>query len=250
MSKHPQVDSSVHAFRRERADQLRWLLRFSQRNLTQIPESEWDDLPKGLELFAVRLMGVGGVWPLSVLTDGFRLVRGFGGVPARLPRPLTREEILSLHRELRRLLGELRPMEPFAPVNDWTAAAVAFPRVTIPARIQRIDLTWNLGREAHEITSVYGAEWPDWLWLAIAAVLKEFGPWIVRCEAQDCRRLFLRTRRQAYCSPECSQRVRSKRWYEAHQDKAREQRREAYQDEVRRKSYAKAKVQRRKRRAK
>ncbi len=214
---------------------LVWLLHFCRLDLDE--RSDWDNLGKRLQSFAIRLLGVGGVWPASVLLaveagqPGLAIRPGWGGVPKELPPIPTQAETRAIHARLRQVFDVLRPL-----TNDGKIA-----RVRLPAQIQRVDLTDVDGRT---IKRVYGAEWPDWLWLAIAAALEEFGSRIERCQASDCGRLFLRTRRQAYCSTECSQRVRSKRWYEAHKDKARAQRRDAHNRKLHKK-YPKVRISRR-----
>jgi hypothetical protein len=212
-------------------EEVRWLLRFYRVDLTG--ETEWTTLGTKILGFAVRLMGAGSVWPASVL-DGraeLGLAPGYGGVPTQLPAIPTEQETREIHARVREVLDALRPIGGATqPVN-----------VSLPAQIQLVQLS---SIDGQTIKRRYGSEWPDWFWLALAAALEEFGERISRCEASDCARLFLRVRRQAYCSAECSQRVRSRRWYQAHATEARAQRRNTYDVQVRRKLYPKAKVHR------
>lgn len=54
------------------------------------------------------------------------------------------------------------------------------------------------------------------------------GSSIACCEAETCSKLFIRIRRQRYCSKSCSQQVRSKVWYARHKEDKRRKSREAY----------------------
>jgi hypothetical protein len=51
---------------------------------------------------------------------------------------------------------------------------------------------------------------------------------IMRCKAETCSNLFIRIRRQLYCSKSCAQKVRSKSWYARHGEDKRRKSREAY----------------------
>ena len=76
------------------------------------------------------------------------------------------------------------------------------------------------------ISRAYTAQWPYIFWLAISDILVESGHSLWRCI--NCERLFIKRKRQAYCSPQCSQKVRSDRWYKRYKLKAQENRREGY----------------------
>jgi hypothetical protein len=51
---------------------------------------------------------------------------------------------------------------------------------------------------------------------------------VMRCKAETCSKLFVRIRRQLYCSKSCAQKVRSKYWYARHGEDKRRKNREAY----------------------
>jgi hypothetical protein len=51
---------------------------------------------------------------------------------------------------------------------------------------------------------------------------------VMRCKAETCSNLFVRVRRQLYCSKSCAQKVRSKVWYARHGEEKRRKNREAY----------------------
>ena len=92
------------------------------------------------------------------------------------------------------------------------------------------------------------SEWPNAFWIEVLAILEDGGHRLARCLRPECRRVFVRRRRQQYCSPRCSQIMRSQRWYAAHRPEAQRRRREAYQAQVK-KVYPRAKVATRTRRA-
>ena len=85
------------------------------------------------------------------------------------------------------------------------------------------------------------AEWPNVFWIAVLAILEDGGHRLARCLRPECCRVFVRIRRQQYCSPRCSQIMRSRRWYAAHRPEARSRRRQAYQAQVKT-VYPRAKV--------
>jgi hypothetical protein len=222
LTKKQSSRSSGEEFRQLQEIEVRWLLAFSALKLP--PDADWEVLGKRILLFAFRLIGCGGVWPVSEAGEiGFRIVTGWGAVPREFPPVPAEGEIRAFHAQLREILNAL-----------WSGSG-EHPGglVRIPAAVQHVYL--HLTLDSRGIKRIYGSGWPAWLWLAVAAVLEEFGSHIKRCQAPHCGRLFLRIRRQAYCSVECSQRVRSRRWYEAHQNEARDRRRDAYERHIRQK---------------
>ena len=92
------------------------------------------------------------------------------------------------------------------------------------------------------------SEWPNTFWIAVLAILETGGHRLARCLRPECCPVFVRMRRQQYCSPRCSQIMRSRRWYAAHRPEAQRRRREAYQAQVKT-VYPRAKVATRTRRA-
>ena len=49
------------------------------------------------------------------------------------------------------------------------------------------------------------SEWPNTFWIAVLAILENGGHRLARCLRPECCRVFVRMRRQQYCSPRCSQ---------------------------------------------
>ena len=241
MGRKPQT-ANAREFERDRARWVDWLLFFHALPVADLQASDWVRLKLATQLegFATRFMGFGRVWPSRIVTGqaDLAILPGWGGIPKPRPRRLTRAQVRDIHARLRQVCDALFP------VNDAQADAAT---VFLPVHIQHVGLrrsrvgaarqqTTATGQEAGTVVRVYGAPWPDWLWLAIAAALEEFGPRMIRCTVPDCRRLFLRNRRQAYCSTACSQRVRSKLWYDTHRAEVQKRRRQSYERDVQKKS--------------
>jgi hypothetical protein len=88
------------------------------------------------------------------------------------------------------------------------------------------------------IRTCYVVEWPHVFWFAIVNLLEDFASDFMRCT--ECRKLFLRTKRQEYCSSAC----RITRWRRENPLRLYEIRRRAYISDVHDK-FPSAKVQRR-----
>lgn len=122
----------------------------------------------------------------------------------------------------------------------------------IPATLAKTQLdrmviheTVMKGRKTQErvyswVSRTFSACWPDIFFVRVAEMFLTFGSLVARCS--ECQTLFLRTRRQAYCSRRCSQKARSNRWYKAHREQAKLKRRVRYATEIR-KTYPHAKIQ-------
>ncbi len=152
------------------------------------------------------------------------------GVAKMQYRQPTRTEVRRVHAQVRRVLSELWPTrDPGDAGNDRVPANLRkFGRTMIPARIDRVYLSAG----PRGVRRLYGAASRDLIWIGISGLLEEFGDRLRRCDAPGCGRLFVRERRQVYCSTSCSQRVRSAKWYSSHQEEARERRRRAYAREA------------------
>jgi hypothetical protein len=90
----------------------------------------------------------------------------------------------------------------------------------------------------NHIRVCYVVEWPHIFWFAMAELFEEFASDLMRCT--ECRKLFLKTKRQGYCSSAC----RIIRWRREHPLRVYEIRRKAYVGTVHKKLPG-AKVQRR-----
>jgi hypothetical protein len=79
---------------------------------------------------------------------------------------------------------------------------------------------------------VIRAGWPDIFWLAVADLLRIYGDRIRQCQRVSCGKIFIRTKRQDYCSAQCSQSARSKKYYVANRAKATKKRRDRYEQKL------------------
>jgi hypothetical protein len=109
--------------------------------------------------------------------------------------------VRKVHAELNRALATLFPVDDHAfwKRRSWHP----------PVRAHRPALMHYHKR----LFQVVEATWPDTIWIVTMSLLEEFGQRLRRCPTCEVRRLFLKTRRQMYCSAACSQRARSARWY-------------------------------------
>jgi hypothetical protein len=151
---------------------------------------------------------------------------GFNG-PAHIPH----EERVDTQRALRACFAQLLSTGPFT----WAPP------------VQTLEITY-LGIQRTQRGTVErncALASPGALWFAIVEVLRRAGTLVRRCA--HCPKPYVRSGRMDYCSPACSQRARSAKWYAAHRDEALDRRHEAYKRKVKRRKGG-AKVARRKRR--
>ena len=73
------------------------------------------------------------------------------------------------------------------------------------------------------------ADWPDIFWLAVADLLRTYGDRLRQCQKVECGKVFIRSKRQDYCSSNCSQSARSKKWYALNRPKAKRNRQARYE---------------------
>jgi hypothetical protein len=185
---------------------VRQLLELADSDPSQFSEREW----KRAETFLQQLHGR--AW----------VDKGSAVPPNRVvPWPkVSRGRIREVHAELRTGLATLFPVDP---TLRWERH-FWYP----PIKSQRPGVV----SEHRRVCQVSEASWPDTIWVTVLSLLDEFGDTIQRCPVCSSRRLFVKTKRQAYCSRQCSQCVRSARWYQRHRASALEQRRQAYVRQV------------------
>ena len=150
------------------------------------------------------------------------------------PRDVTPAALRALQRTLATKLDALVPTSG-NPEQSLLVQEVGAHRVVLLVRGRQVERTAL-------------SEWPNTFWIAVLAILETGGHRLARCLRPECCRVFVRMRRQQYCSPRCSQIMRSRRWYAAHRPEAQRRRREAYQAQVKT-VYPRAKVATRTRRA-
>ena len=252
MTKTPTTASPVA----ERTALLGWVLDFLRRDLANLTATDWSELQRALDHLVYVMVGEGAVFPVSwlkeleakgqstsvrVRADGshhtsagtslrfLAELRNERKFRARLPT-LRPGQLRHLQRRLRQVLAALRPLD-----TDVDLASSRITYAAIPGVITGVYLMNDVGDPSGRgLKRVYGAAWRHVRWLALVALLEACGTSVVRCQAPECPELFLRHRRQQYCSQKCSQQVRSAAWYAAHRAAANARRRQSYRDRLRR----------------
>jgi hypothetical protein len=160
------------------------------------------------------------------------------------PRSLSRSvlRIREIQAGLRTALDMLVPVISTSDGSERPTTTAAW---RVPARRRDVFLIRDVS--SPWVRRVEVAQWgEDLLWLAIAALLAEFGAEIRRCVV--CRTCFLGERQtREFCSNRCSARRRFTRWYQANRNKILKRRHQAYVKR-RQKTQPRAKVERRARR--
>jgi hypothetical protein len=223
LKQHSQKPALVRE-RGHRLELFRWLVGFAATALDASRPSTLTAVPDRL-LAAAQVAGA--VLPATVVprrlhTMGRRRVHGpYFSTDGYLMGLWTTADTVRLHRQLAAVLNALLPSGAPAPesTSGWAY---------VPARLGRLYLRRHEGR----VRRAYVAA-DSLLWFGIAELLEEFGGLLVRCSAPGCDRIFARQRRQAYCSPTCSQKVRSATWYRRHRAQAAKARRLRYAQDVR-----------------
>jgi hypothetical protein len=190
---------------REAEERLHWLIAFARTPIATLTSSEREAVAKEVRAFAAfRVHGV--------VTETESVL------PA--PADLTVRAVIALQSELGSMLNTLWPPNPAIP-------SVAF-RLKAPSTGMFVARTTG----TDQVQAVTTAVWPSTFWWVAVSLLQAHGTRIRRCMARTgattCGRLFVRTRRQIFCSPACSRRERARQWYETHQTDERERRRAAY----------------------
>ena len=212
-----------HTMRLDRG--VRWLLAFYRMSLTDLSRQGWGTLRDQLTSFeALAQTGPRRIYPVrwldQLLADEGSLQATTGD--ARGPRPpahMRRTEIRQLQRQLRACVDDLLPPAGAPKAGEIRLWAVPLRRVALASTRDRV--SW-----------VCAAAWPDIFWAAALSLIDAYGARLRRCP--QCRTtLFLKRKRQTYCSSSCSQRARSGRWYARHREEAQRRRRFAYARRIR-----------------
>jgi hypothetical protein len=187
-------------FGRDVGARLRWLLNFAERDIRSPGAADRASMEIFAFTFAARLAGpvaqagagMGMLDPETLSTRAIREAR----LKAREAQQAARDVLRSLATGVRcRLVFE---------VVGWER---------LPDR---------------RLLPVVGGDWRSRFLGAVAMLLVEAGPDLAVCAREGCERLFLRSRRQAYCTARCSQRQRTQRFRAAHPQEVRETRHQSY----------------------
>lgn len=140
-------------------------------------------------------------------------------------------EAKRFQQELRDILDRLIP-------NKKAVSKTLGGRWEVPGKSLRIILTSIPdGRGGY-----YIEDWrqPVSKWLIIAECLKIFGSRLRRCK--ECDTVYLKIKKQKYCSSKCSQRVMARNFYKRHKEEIKAERRKAYLEEKRKELGSKVKI--------
>lgn len=194
-------------------DWLWWLLLFQDMDMESLSLKEWKDFQKNAE------------WFIDSINKWLRL-----GTPYTPMQQLTQDDLKSIQKLIKGVLNSL-----------FKAGSIVMLRMPIQTNSVHFVGAYNKG-------GLYFHMWPiiadpiSTFYFGVGYLLETCGLSLRRCK--ECSKIFLKSRRQEYCSKQCSQRIRTKRWYEAHKEDAKEKRRQVYEKEVKKK-HPRAKVQRR-----
>jgi hypothetical protein len=187
-------------------EQLRWLIRFRDANLTTASDVlsaryGWETLS-----FARRVGYVPGFPLFSVVT---------------LPeRPPPRPELLNLQQGIRTGFTQLFGRDG----GQWRPRAqiLAIDVIRSPDELISLDdddptlrgehsrSTMKPDSSGNAIAVQFEARWPDAFWFAVAITLHLGSRWLRLCKR--CDTFFLATKRQEYCGRRCSQVARTARF--------------------------------------
>ncbi len=168
-------------------ERLRWLVGFLGRDLSRLREGEWLDLEDDLKTFATGTLPQGPQGSKDLVLAEWNPMT-----------PLTREEIHRLQNDLNSGLKSLLE------TGRWD-----LPKVAAPVFLKRIhtDSTGRTRIVKHYKTSLW-----DSIVLQAIDIFEWGGNRIRAC--QECHQPFLAIKRQIYCSRQCSQRIRDRRFRE------------------------------------
>ena len=149
----------------------------------------------------------------------------------RLRFALPRRRVEHLLTQLKEALDYLYPKEFLAgpiSVRQWHLPANVR-RTLLQGRVAiRVDRKLKKVKSFVHFNKYYELDPPGLFWFAFTEILEGCGSLLRRC--QECKKLFVKRKRQEVCSTTC----RTNRWRRQHPEKARQIRRRAYERLVQR----------------
>lgn len=223
---------------------LKWLLEFQRMELSRLTQSQQNGLCENIKNFCCS-------YPFGMPSQK--------GVPRsermeNLSKSVIKPKVKYIQKELRQGLRSLVVEKRVALIDPDNTFPQDFKES--PTMIIRIPNEWEVPIRAstlslwraEEYKSARGdkarrfksgaieyylrAGWPDMFWLAVADLLRIHGDSIRQCPKRDCGKVFIRMKRQDYCSPQCSQSARSKKHYAANREKRKKDRRAMYERQM------------------
>ncbi len=204
----------------DRKVRLRWLLDFVDRDLG-MPEAARD---AALQACVFALAG---------------RVTGEGGNPPARMDALSSEALDP--RQVREAFSSVGRLQ--REVKEALTAFASDGRCTLPFKIVGLERLPD-GR----VLPIVGGDWRSRFYGAVFMLAVELGPDLAVCANPKCRKLLLRSRRQGYCTPQCSQRQRTQSFRERHPERVRELRHATHARRQRRRLGPRVRVERRPRR--
>ncbi len=204
---------------RSKADPERWmswLLDFSTEDLGALDPKEWTRLRDEIKSLvkASAPFDIQKLWQDHPLTP-------MPGFDTEMTKGLREtEDVKRIQEELQNAFQQLIPTTFSDPDYSFQG------KWRLPSTIRETRLLSRIGFNQGKrvvrlnpyirIKKTDYAAWPDLIWLAVVDLMTECGHLLRRC--QECTRLFIKKKRQAYCSQRCSQRLRWREWYKKHRD--------------------------------
>lgn len=213
-----------------------WIFSFGKLRLRELSRKDLDRLKRDI----LELCDLG---PVSAFRTVSRLLPTVDYAvfqrTSRKPLHVTDSQLKKFHNAV---TTALRQLFPASGNGTWqipaTLAKTHLDRMVIHEtgmkRGQKQERVYSL------VSRTFSASWPDIFFVRVAEMLLTFGSLVARCS--ECQTLFLRTRRQTYCSARCSQKARSNRWYKTHREEAKLKRRARYATKIR-KTFPRARIQ-------
>lgn len=223
---------------------LKWLLEFQRMELSRLTRNQQDALCQNLINFCCA-------YPFGIPSPkGVPRSERLESLDTSVVKPMVKYIQGELRRGLRILvLGETVELidpnnvvpQDFKDSPGWNIHRSNWWEVPIEASILSLwrapEYKTPRGAKARPFKSgaieyYLRAGWPDIFWLAVADLLRIHGDGIRQCPKQDCGKVFIRTKRQDYCSTQCSQIERSKKHYAANREKRKKDRRARYERQM------------------
>jgi len=218
----------------QKAAQLKWVLDFAQQEIEALDESNRRKLEERLQRFcgASAAFIPNEIWKnYPIVPEASLFAKWERG---RLKVPLSRPKLEEMHRMLNQALESLYPRRYPSAEED------RHPRWLLPVTIKKVELVGRVNKPSKRVGNrlvtgtvmrahihrSYMVGWPDLFWLAFAEYMETFATDLRRCT--ECLTLYVKRKRQEYCSKTCSQRVRTRRWKEKDPVHASNTRHQAY----------------------
>jgi hypothetical protein len=220
---------------------MQWLLQFAEQDFTQLPRKDQEHTVLDVQDFLRYSANwdLGGPVPSPEFARN--VVRGKPALRfvdliqvqqrwrdglAQLFAPVMTEQKPLLVRwslPLAQVQFELvRTIEPLAPRRFKRGEGSSLQR-----NLETLTEMWTgRGRTRGTIRDVSVAGWEATFWHIVRKCLTSYGPRLQHCA--ECKKLYFKHKRQAYCTTQCSQRARSRKWNILNPEKAAELRHQAY----------------------